>query len=260
MTASSSSPETVGSYATTALATRLVRKSTLDSYLQTLRLLGLWHLPMEALTLQSVHTRLLEVTNTNTRRKYTVALRSVFRDLPWAKELKIPKASPRVYDLPDEDTLRFALMLTPYEIQGLLMMYAGLRCGEACAIGPNDVRGNILKVHKQRYKDGTLVQAKTVGEVVIPRWLADRVRNMEQRIITPGAVRESFRRNGKKVGIDLSPHLFRHWYATMMVNKRINPEIARQQLRHADLKTTLGFYAQVKKSDIEDVVTDLFGD
>ncbi|WP_231126430.1 tyrosine-type recombinase/integrase [Motilibacter aurantiacus] len=213
---------------------------------------------MEDLTLQLLHTRLLAVTNQNTRRKYTVALRSLFRDQPWIGSLKIPKASPRVYDLPDEDSLRFALMLSPFELQGLLMMYGGLRVGESCAVRPTDLRGNVLKVHRQRYSNGQLVTAKTVGEVVIPDWLAIRIETAPDAIITPGSVRESLRRYGRKAGIELSPHMLSHWYATMLVNRRINPEIARRQMRHADLKTTLGYYAQVSKDDIDRVVTDLF--
>lgn len=251
-------PESIGDFATVTLCNRLLRQSTLDSYLQTIKLLGLWDEPVESLSLQRCYALLLDVPNINTRRKYTIALRAIFSDFAWSKQLKIPRASARVYDLPDEQTLRFVLMLCPFELQGLLMMYAGLRCGEACAVRPSDVRGNVLKVHHQRYENGRLVQAKTVGEVVIPRWLAERVSTMETRIITPGMVRESLRRYGLKANVHVSPHMLRHWYATMLVNRRINPEIARRQMRHSDLKTTLGYYAQVRKEDIDDVVSDLF--
>ncbi|MFD4240822.1 tyrosine-type recombinase/integrase [Streptomyces sp. NPDC058525] len=251
--------ETVDGYARRVLAERLVRQSTVRSYLQTLRLLLLSDVKVCDVTLPMLHERLLSVTNMNTRRKHTVALRSVFRDLvPGITALKIPKAIPRIYTLPTEGEIRFALTFCPYEFYALLMMYAGLRVGEACAVEPRDLRGNILKVHRQRDETGELVLAKTQGEVVIPGWLAERVRNHIPTVVTPGAVRESMRRYGLKAGIDLSPHMLRHWYCTRMVNKRINPEIARRQMRHADLKTTLGYYAQVAKSDIDDVVSDLF--
>lgn len=249
---------TIGDFASLTLASRLLRQSTLRSYLKSLEHMGLWDVPMADLSLQLLYQRLLLVPNLNTRRKYTVVLRSIFKDEPWIGQLRIPKASPRIYHLPDEDTLRFTLAFCPYELQALLMMYAGLRCGEACVIQPSDLRGNVLSVHRQRYEDGSIVQAKTVGEVVIPQWLAARVATMPKTTCRPGAVRESLRRYGKKTGIDLSPHMLRHWYATMMVNRRINPEIARRQMRHADLKTTLGYYAQVDKADIDQVVSDLF--
>ena len=249
---------TIGEYTLQVLASRQLRRPTIHSYIKTVKLLGLWDEPLERVTLQFLYETLLKVASSNTRRKDTIALRSIFRDYPWAKQLKIPRGTPRVYTLPEEAMLRFTLMLCPYELQGLLMMYAGLRCGEACAVGPGDVRGNVLSVFKQMYDDGSIAQAKTVGYVVIPRWLAVRIGTMERVPITPGAVRESFRRYGLKTGIHLNPHMLRHWYATQLVKKRINPEIARRQLRHSDLKTTLGWYTQVSKEDIEEVVDDLF--
>ncbi|MCX4577956.1 site-specific integrase [Streptomyces sp. NBC_01571] len=250
---------TIGEFASHALSTRLVRQSTLDSYHQTIRLLGITDVPMTEVTVQFLYLKLQGVTNINTRRKYTVALRSIFRDdIPNIKELRIPKAVPRHYDLPSEETLRFILMMSPYEFYGLLMMYAGLRVGEACAITSKDIRGNVLKVHKQRDENGVLVISKTQGEVIIPRWLAERVANHQTETVTPGAVRESLWRYGKKVGVHINPHMFRTWYATVLAKNKVNPKVAQKQLRHADIKTTLDFYTQFSGKDIDEVVEDLF--
>lgn len=251
--------QTVKEFATATLRDRLIRESTLRSYMQSLWLLKLDDVPMGDVTLSLLYRSLLEITNMNTRRKHTVVLRSVFRDVvPNLKELKIPKASAKVYHLPTEGELRFVLMMSPMEFQGLLMMYAGLRVGEACAITPKDIQGNILTVHKQRDENGHITLSKTQGEVVVPEWLAERIRTTEPRIVTPGSVRESLRRYSNKTGITVMCHMLRHWYCTEMVNHRINPEIARRQMRHSDLKTTLGYYAQVQKSDVDDIVTELF--
>jgi integrase len=138
------------------------------------------------------------------------------------------------------------------------MMYAGLRCGEACATEPADIKGSVLRVFRAVSYDGSVIPAKTVGHVIIPRWLAERVENSEHKKLTPGMVRESFRRYGKKTGIHLNPHMLRHWYATMLVRGKVNPEIARRQMRHSDLKTTLEYYAQVAVSDIEDAINETF--
>src|SRR4051812_23155593 len=121
-------PESIGEFAISTLSSRMLRQSTLDSYLQAIRLLGLWNEPRDSLSVQMLYQRLIEVPNVNTRRKYTVALRSIFRELAMIHSLRIPKSVPRVYKLPDEEMLRFALALCPYELQGLLMMYGGLRC------------------------------------------------------------------------------------------------------------------------------------
>ncbi|MEU3599900.1 tyrosine-type recombinase/integrase [Streptomyces sp. NPDC006798] len=254
------SGQTVRQFATITLSERLLRKSTADSYMQTIRHLGMDETPMEDVSLRFLHERLLTVTNVNTKRKHTVALRSIFRDyLPNIKELKIGKSVPRVYDFPTEEVMRSVIEASPYRFYGLLMMFAGLRVGEACAVTSKDIKGNVLKVHRQRDEDGTLVLAKTQGEVIVPDWLAVEIKKHVAKVVTPGAVRESLWRYAQKQETHVNPHLFRHWYATRLVKNKVNPEISRQQLRHSDLKTTLGYYAQVEKSDIDAAVNDHFG-
>lgn len=252
--------QTVREFATITLSERLLRKSTADSYMQTIRHLGMDDVPVEEVSLQYLFGRLLTITNVNTKRKHTVALRSLFRDvIPNIKDLKITKSVPRVYDFPSEEDMRRVIEMTPYRFYGLLMMYGGLRIGEACAITPKDLKGNVLKVHKQRDEDGKLVLSKTQGEVIIPDWLCVEVKAHKPIVVTPGAVRESLWRYGQKIGITTNPHMFRHWYCTVLVKKKVNPEIARKQMRHSDLKTTLGYYAQVEKSDIDQAISESFG-
>lgn len=249
---------TVREYTIKVLASRQISSTTVHSYLQTIRQLHLDDIPMSKISLQYLYEVLLSVDNPNTRRKHAIAFRSIFKEFPWIKQLRIPRSPAKVYHLPSEDDIRFTLMLSPYELQGLLMMYAGLRSGEACDVKPTSVKGNVLHVFTQRYDSGRTAQAKTVGHVIIPSWLAARVRHMQYKVITPGMVRESFRRYGKKTGIHVNPHMLRHWYATQFTKNRINPEIARRQMRHSDLKTTLGYYTQVSPGEIEEAVTDLF--
>lgn len=252
---------TAKQYAIERLAELTLRKSTVDSYLSTLRALGIDEQPVESLNAEEVRRRLFEVVNYNTRRKHAIALRSMFKGLPWIKDIKLTKGRARVYNLPDEPTLRLALMMSRYELQGLMMMYGALRVGETCAIRPADVDGNVLQVYFQIHERGHyLTDAKTTGPVIIPMWLADRIRSMDTKglTLTPHAVRSSLQRAGNQVGIHLNPNMLRHWYATQLVKKQINPEIARQQMRHNDLSTTLTFYAQVSKADIEGVIDELF--
>ena len=232
--------QTVKQFATATFGERLYKPTTMRSYTQTLRLLGLEDVRMGDVTLNLLYGSLETTYNRNTVRKQVVALRSLFRDvLPGIRQLKIPASKARVYTLPDEDTLRFALALCPYEFYGLLMMYCGLRVSEAVVIRPQDVHGTVLNVQRQRDENGRLGLAKTQGQVIIPQWMADRIREYKPQTVTSGAVRESFNRYGKMAGIHLNPHMLRHWYCTEMVNRKVNPEIARRQMRHSDLKTTL---------------------
>jgi integrase len=44
--------------------------------------------------------------------------------------------------------------------------------------------------------------------------------------------------------------MLRHWFATDMIQRGINPEIARRQLRHKNIETTMKIYVQVNNLDL----------
>lgn len=205
--------------------------------------------------IQTVQDAIWTIDNPNTRRAAIIAVRSVT-----GMKIKIPRGVPRRYDLPDEDTLRLALMTSPHEPRGLLMMYAGLRVGEACAITSVDVSGDRLLVARQ------VVEVHHTGKpttrrigpvkthesiVVIPHWLTDIVLSLDTWV-SPASVRESLRRAGQKVGIALNPHLLRHWYATESIKRGVPLPLVSKQLRHSDIAVTLRSYVEHSTSDIHD--------
>jgi integrase len=55
------------------------------------------------------------------------------------------------------------------------------------------------------------------------------------------------RTGGKKI----NPHMLRHWYATDMIKRGVNPEIVRRQMRHKNVSVTLKIYTQVRSEEIE---------
>jgi len=232
-----------------------LRQSTIFSYERLLRGLGILDEDFTQVTHELVMQRLWELDNPNTRRASVIAIRSVF-----GFSIKIPKSVPRRYDLPDEDTLKLALMTSPHEARGLLMMYAGLRIGEACAITHKDVAGDRLSVDKQvqvlhRTGHPTITRIGPVksseATVVIPWHLVPTINSLDATA-KPDVVRESLRRAGRKCGFNLNPHLLRHWYATTMLKRGIPLSLVSQQMRHSDISVTLRTYSQHDDSAIHD--------
>lgn len=66
---------------------------------------------------QTVQDAIWTIDNPNTRRAAIIAVRSVT-----SLKIKISRSVPGRYVLPDEDTLRLALLTSPHEPRGLLMM------------------------------------------------------------------------------------------------------------------------------------------
>jgi integrase len=235
---------------------RSLRQSTMLSYERLLNRLGLLDQELDQVSQDSVYEMLWSIDNPNSRRATVIALRSVFG---W--NMRIPKSMPRRYELPDEVTLRLALMTSPHEARGLLMMYAGLRVGEACAITKSDLDGDRLRVDKQvvqlhRTGSPTITRIAPVktseGFVVIPARLEPVVAALDTTA-KPDGVRESLRRSGRRVGIALNPHMLRHWYATALLARGIPLAQVSRQMRHSDVTTTLRTYSQFDDGDIRSV-------
>lgn len=120
-----------------SLVTKDVRPSTRRQYLISLR--SFFDLDTDTLAVADLNDILSGMTNQNTRRKCVIALKACV-DHPAVKALRVPAAIPRDYDLPDESTLRLALLTCPHETRLLLAMYGGLRLGELAAITGADIR------------------------------------------------------------------------------------------------------------------------
>jgi len=143
-------------------------------------------------------------------------------------------------------------------------MYAGLRVGEACAVTPSKLEGDYLNVNEAYSQDGLhLGSPKTYGKVLLPNWLAEEVRNMKledfwQIGMTTKLVSGSIyklSRNRKWTALTgskpVNPHMLRHFYATEMIKRGVNPEIVRRQMRHKNVSTTLRIYTQVRTEELE---------
>ncbi|WP_370240804.1 tyrosine-type recombinase/integrase [Aeromicrobium sp.] len=236
-------------FAEARLQQRSIKESTFKEYLATLRVLELADVPYETVTLAMLNSRLSRVLTASTRRKHAINLRACL-GLP----VPCPKAAQKVYALPSLPELHDALERSPYAAWGLVMLYGGLRLGEACA--RQSLTGNVLMVDRQRKADGTLAAAKTCGPVVLPDWLADeyRAHDFER---APNTVYVGIRRAGRRAGLELRPHMLRHAFATNLVAAGATPEVLRRQMRHHDVAVSLRYYVQTSHEDVVHAVAAL---
>lgn len=226
---------------------RDLRPSTRIQYQRCLTQLGVLDELVSSVTREQVEDALWRIHNPNTRRGAAICARSVL-----GFRIKIGKSVPRRYVLPNEDTLRLALMTSPHEVRGLLMLYCALRLGESCAVTRADLRGDRIRIDKQiqtlrETGKPTITRVAPVksyeADVAIPAWLVPMVESLTGTA-KPDDVRESIRRAGKKVGVDLNPHQLRHACATMLLERNVPMMVVSKHLRHSDIATTLRTYAQ----------------
>jgi integrase len=197
----------------------------------------------------------------NVKKNIYIMLRSVFRDLGIFSDLPILSGISKSYSLPSQDELHSIIDRSKYRRVLYLCMYAGLRVGEACAVVPSQLEGNYLTVDRAFSQDGKhLGSPKTYGKVLIPSWLADEVRTMTKedewqlgmstQLVSWACV--SLSKKGSQIHIN--PHMLRHWFATDMIRRGVNPETVRRQMRHSNINTTMRIYVQVNSYDLEQSV------
>jgi integrase len=247
----------VSEYAQNVINNRPLKYGTRQSYIKIIKSLGIWDTEISDLNCALIFDKVDQMRSHNVKKNVFICLRSVFKDLGIFNELPILQGIAKQYDFPTQEELHQIIDRSKYRRILYLCMYAGLRVGEACAVIPSQLEGNMLTVDRAISQDGLhLGSPKTYGKVMIPEWLADEIRAMTEdefwRIGMPSqlvswACGNLSKRNGAK---RINPHMLRHWFATDMIKRGINPEIARRQLRHKNIETTMKIYVQVNDQDL----------
>lgn len=248
----------VSEYASNVINNRPLKYGTRQSYLKIIKSLGIWDMALADLNCALIYDKVDQMRSHNVKKNVYICLRSVFKDLGIFNELPILQGISKQYDFPSQEELHQLIDRSKYRRILYLCMYAGLRVGEACAVIPSQLEGNILTVDRAFSQDGLhLGSPKTYGKVMIPEWLADEIRNMDNadiwqlgmptQLVTWACGNLSKRNSSKRI----NPHMLRHWFATDMIKRGVNPEVARRQLRHKNIETTMKIYVQVNNQEIE---------
>jgi integrase len=251
----------VSEYVLNNINNRPLKYGTKQSYIKGIKSLGIWDMDISELNSALVFEKTDQMRSHNVKKNIYIMLRSVFRELGIFSDLPILSGISKSYSLPSQDELHSIIDRSKYRRVLYLCMYAGLRVGEACAVVPSQLEGNYLTVDRAFSQDGKhLGSPKTYGKVLIPSWLADEVRamtkddewliGMSTQLVSWACV--SLSKKGSQIHIN--PHMLRHWFATDMIRRGVNPETVRRQMRHSNINTTMRIYVQVNSYDLEQSV------
>ena len=254
----------VSEYATEVINTRPYKYQTRQTFFKDLKRLGIWDLEVEQVNSALIRDVVEQLTTQSTRKRLYITARSIFRDLGKCQDLPNLEAEGKIYDIPPQEQLEWLIDRSKYRLQLLLCMFGGLRVGEACAVTPEKLSGDYLDVNQAYSQDGLhLGSPKTYGKILLPHWLAQDVRNMQPeqlwslgrttKLVSHSCYKLSRGEKFKNLsgGKTVNPHMLRHWYATDMIRRGVNPEVVRRQMRHKNVSVTLKIYTQVRSEEIE---------
>lgn len=156
------------------------------------------------------------------------------------------------YDLPDGETIAFAVK-GEHVIYGLLLAYAGLRIGEACACDLSWLEGNALVVKVNTGEAKVIRKTKTgkVGGVVLPDWFVQEVLEADFSYPNPKSLRKWCPRRA------ITPRFLRYFRASLIFTGTQHIELAPRQMRHSRIQTTLGVNLEVEAGDAERLVSSI---
>ncbi len=254
----------VSEYATEVINTRPYKYQTRQTFFKDLKRLGIWDLEVEQVNSALIRDVVDQLTTQSTRKRLFITARSIFRDLGICQDLPNLEAEGKIYDIPPQEQLEWLIDRSKYRLQLLLCMFGGLRVGEACAVSPEKLSGDYLDVNQAYSQDGLhLGSPKTYGKILLPHWLAEEVKNMQPeqlwslgrttKLVSHSCYKLSRGEKFKNLsgGKTVNPHMLRHWYATDMIRRGVNPEVVRRQMRHKNVSVTLKIYTQVRSEEIE---------
>jgi integrase len=254
----------VSEYATEVINTRPYKYQTRQTFFKDLKRLGIWDLEVEQVNSALIRDVVDQLTTQSTRKRLFITARSIFRDLGICQDLPNLEAEGKIYDIPPQEQLEWLIDRSKYRLQLLLCMFGGLRVGEACAVTPEKLSGDYLDVNQAYSQDGLhLGSPKTYGKILLPHWLAEEVKNMQPehlwslgkttKLVSHSCYKLSRGEKFKNLsgGKTVNPHMLRHWYATDMIRRGVNPEVVRRQMRHKNVSVTLKIYTQVRSEEIE---------
>lgn len=182
-----------------------------------------------------------------------------------AQYLTVPKGGKKTQRTAITDAQIAAIRSTPHETQllCLIMIYAGLRLGEAVALTWSDVDLNdrTITVNKAYdFRGCRIKEPKTaagVRTVPIPEILAAALEAAPRsallvspyhgKIWTDGAWDFQLKNYSAVLGFDVKAHSLRHTYCTILFEAGVDVLTAKEFMGHSDVSTTMGIYTHLRE-------------
>lgn len=191
---------------------------------------------------------------------------------PFIRTEPIGKTSRRVVFLENDEWKKIDDYLKEndfvYRVIANIMYWSGMRIGECLALTRNDIdfTANTISISKSVSVLGKITTPKTkssVRTISMPQFVMDMIKELFDKcysieylkdIHSRNGVCDRFIRIGKKLGIKLSSHVFRHSHASFLINQSVPITAIAKRLGHATPAITLKTYAHCFKEQDKQIV------
>lgn len=154
----------------------------------------------------------------------------------------------------------------PFGLFAFFLLYTGCRRGEALALQYKDVdrESKVIHITKSVYHDGQTPKVKKPKtengkrDIILLDVLSEKIPKGEPNdyvfgengsMLSASRIERLWKDYQKTTGlIDITPHVVRHGYATMLHEAGIDIKDSQEMLGHANISTTLDIYTHITKN------------
>lgn len=199
------------------------------------------------------------------------------------QSIEIPKVTgrqkkkiPRVLSEDDVKQLITAMPYEMYRIMTLISFYCGLRVGGLLGIKTNSFNWSHWKKHAGLGELIVFEKGNKEGIAIVPEFLMIKIQKWLMREYQLEYERGEFTRDSlifpvssqywrrvlakasqEKLGIHVHPHLLRHSYGTMLMNKGVDIRSIQELMRHSSIAST-EIYTHVSKEKLKNTISTMF--
>ncbi|MCY0860700.1 MAG: tyrosine-type recombinase/integrase [Sulfolobaceae archaeon] len=178
-----------------------------------------------------------------TIRYYIIAVRRFLKWLNVNVKPPIPKVRRKEVRALNEDEIEKILSScsrTKDKLLIRLLLDTGLRASEllSVTIKDIDISNNMIRVRNTKNGEERVVFFTDETKQLLKKYIRNKNPYDKLFNMSYDALYRKIKRIGKKVGIDLRPHILRHTFATISLKKGMNLITLQKLLGHKDIKTT----------------------
>lgn len=153
----------------------------------------------------------------------------------------------------------------PIARQILVLIYTGMRKGEACSLRLSDVDLIERVIYVRKAKTAAGVRAIPIADRIIEdvRQMYSSSRsgylfeNAQHRPYPVTAFNRAFNAEMEALGMDHIPHETRHTFATLLYNAKVDDVATKAIIGHTDIATTHGIYTHESLANLREAISRL---
>jgi site-specific recombinase XerD len=168
---------------------------------------------------------------------------------------RVPKGVPRPCTDAEADLAVTALPM-PFKLHARLARWAGLRCLEVARLHREHVTAKQIYVFGKGDKPAMLPNHPRIWELVESLPSGPVTRKPRSQAGLDHWVSTETAEQLRAIGVAITMHQLRHWFATDLLKTTGNMEYVRRLMRHESMDTTRG-YTLVGQTELQDAVLGL---